>query len=243
LNARTIAVLAPLSGRVVSLDSLPDLVFQQRMLGDGVAIVPEAGEAVAPVAGRVCALYPTGHALGLEAGGGLELLIHIGIESVKLTGVFTPLVAQDDAVAAGQPLVRFDLEKLKAGALSPATPVIVTRVPDGRRLETAATGSVRAGHDVLFYLHREDPSMVEKQVCFAIPEGLHARPAALLAATAGRFRSKVTLVRGSATADARSMLSLMGMGIKSGEAVTVRAEGPDAEASLAAVTALLEGLV
>lgn len=143
-------VLAPLSGQVVPLEQLPDPVFQQRLLGDGLAILPTEGRLLAPLAGQVAALFPTGHALGMTGPHGVELLLHIGIESVWIEGLFTPLVASGQAVEPGQELVRFDLDRLVREAASPLSPIVAVQMPPGGRLCPTAAGLVRAGIDPLF---------------------------------------------------------------------------------------------
>ncbi|WP_042501988.1 PTS sugar transporter subunit IIA [Thermaerobacter marianensis] len=142
---------APVTGRVVPLDQVPDPVFAERMVGDGAALLPEAGEVVAPLAGTVTALFPTGHAVGLRTDDGLELLIHLGIDSAHAEGAFEPLVQVGDRVAAGQRLIRTDLQRLAAAARAPVSPVLVTNLEElGGRIEAVAQGFVWAGRDVLF---------------------------------------------------------------------------------------------
>ena len=144
-------VPAPVTGKVVPLDDVPDPVFAQRMVGDGAAILPAAGEVLAPVAGTVTALFPTGHAVGLRTDDGLELLIHVGIDSSHAEGAFTARVAVGDRVQAGQVLVVADLERLALGARSPVSPVLVTNLDQlGATVEVTGAGQVTAGRDPLF---------------------------------------------------------------------------------------------
>ena len=147
---KRIELLAPLSGRVVPLEEVPDQVFSGKMLGDGVAIDPdEEGLAVAPCDGELVALFPTGHAFGIRGPKGIEVLVHIGIETVALEGEgFTLIAEAGKKVKAGEPVVRFDRAAVAAKAPSILTPIIITT---GERVKsfTAATGTVRAGKDVL----------------------------------------------------------------------------------------------
>lgn len=136
-------LLAPLTGRLVPLEEVPDPVFAARLLGDGVAIEPAEGLAVAPLAGEVVALFP--HAVGLRGADGLEVLVHIGIDSSQLSGVFETLVAQGELVEAGQPVIRFDLDRLRQGAPSVLSPVILVALPEGMRVLALPSGEVRAG--------------------------------------------------------------------------------------------------
>ena len=101
------------------------------MIGDGVGFIPETGEIVAPFDGTVKTIFPTKHAIGLESDTGVEVLIHIGIDTVKLNGEgFESLVNADEPVTQGQPLMKVDLAYLKENAPSVITPVIITNLGD-----------------------------------------------------------------------------------------------------------------
>lgn len=236
-----IAIVAPVSGRVVGLDQLPDPVFRDRMLGDGIAIDPEEGRAVSPIAGEVAALFPTGHAVAVRTEAGLETLVHLGIDSVHLAAVFTALAVQGQQVAAGEPLVQFDLERLRREARSPLTPVVVTGLPEGWAVQRTAADRVVAGKDVVLFVVPAGAAVVEETVRVALAEGLHARPAAQLVAMAGKFRGRVTLIYQEQEVDARSVIGVLGLGARHGDDVVVRVEGPEAAGVLAAVVALIGG--
>jgi sugar PTS system EIIA component len=145
-----IEVLAPLDGTVVDLESVPDEVFAQKMAGDGVAIDPSGQIAVAPVAGDLVKLFPGGHAFGISTAGDVELIVHIGLDTIELKGQgFENIATEGQVVQAGTPIVRFDraaIELLGKVILSPVVScgagTIVSR----------ASGTVRAGRDVLFVL-------------------------------------------------------------------------------------------
>jgi sugar PTS system EIIA component len=145
-----ISVLAPLDGTVVELEKVPDEVFAQKMAGDGVAIDPLGQVAVAPVAGDLVKLFPGGHAFGIAMGNGVELIVHIGLDTVELKGQgFQNIATEGQKVQAGTPIVRYDratVERLGKVILSPVVScgegIIVSR----------ASGTVRAGQDVLFVL-------------------------------------------------------------------------------------------
>ncbi|MGE5674738.1 MAG: PTS glucose transporter subunit IIA [Mycobacterium leprae] len=143
-------LLSPLTGRTLPLTDVPDPVFAEGMMGDGIAIEPSAGEVRAPIAGTVAVLFPTGHAVALQSADGVEVLIHVGLESVATTGIFTPVVAVGDVVEAGDLLVKFDLKRLRRDAASPISPVVITGLPEGFALEPATAGqTVEAGRDAL----------------------------------------------------------------------------------------------
>ena len=145
-----IEVLAPLDGTVVDLERVPDEVFAQKMAGDGVAIDPSGEIAVAPVAGNLVKLFPGGHAFGIATDNGVELIVHIGLDTIELQGQgFENIAIEGQQVQAGTPIVRFDrtmVERLGKVILSPVVSSGVGRIL--RR----ASGTVRAGHDVLFVL-------------------------------------------------------------------------------------------
>lgn len=143
---RTVELLAPVSGRVVALEEVPDPTFARRLVGDGAAILPDSGRAVAPAAGTVAFVHQHGHAVFLTTPGGLELLIHVGIDTVELAGQgFAPRVQAGAAVAAGEELLRFDLEAIAVAGKPAVTPVLVTNMDAVARVEVLAAGGVTAG--------------------------------------------------------------------------------------------------
>ncbi|WP_176757757.1 PTS sugar transporter subunit IIA [Melghirimyces thermohalophilus] len=124
-----VVIAAPIKGKVVSLNEVPDPVFSDKMMGDGVAIQPEEGMVYAPVDGEIAQMFHTGHAVGIRTKEGVEVLIHIGLETVSLEGEgFTTKVEQGDRVKTGQPLIQFSLDTVKEKAKSTITPVVVTNM-------------------------------------------------------------------------------------------------------------------
>ncbi|MBN6826296.1 PTS transporter subunit IIABC [Staphylococcus caprae] len=122
-------LFAPGHGHIIPLSEVPDKVFSEKMMGDGVGFIPEKGEIVAPFDGTVKTVFPTKHAIGLESDSGVEVLIHIGIDTVKLNAKgFESLVHADETVTQGQPLMKIDLAYLKENAPSIITPVIITNL-------------------------------------------------------------------------------------------------------------------
>jgi sugar PTS system EIIA component len=139
-------ILAPISGEAVPLSEVPDEVFAEGMAGEGGAIVPDAGgEAVAPVSGTLVKLFEGGHAFGIATEEGVEMIVHLGLDTIELRGEgFERLAAEGDAVEAGQPIVRFDLDTIKNAGYDPVTPVVVTNA-DEHPVSGLATGRVTAG--------------------------------------------------------------------------------------------------
>ena len=143
-------MLAPVTGRAVPLSEVPDEVFAEGMAGEGGAIVPaESGEAVAPASGTLVKLFEGGHAFGIETDEGVELIVHVGLDTIELRGTgFEKLATEGDRVEAGQPIVRFDLDEITNAGYDPITPVVVTN-PDEHPVGDPSRGEVSAG-DPLF---------------------------------------------------------------------------------------------
>ncbi len=137
---------SPLSGTIVPLADVPDPAFASGAIGKGVGIDPAEGKVVAPADGEVLMTFPTGHAIGLKLDDGIELLVHIGIDTVNLKGEgFTVHVNQGDKVTAGTPLISFDRDAIVAAGYSPITPVLVTNHWDFASVEQDATGETSFG--------------------------------------------------------------------------------------------------
>ncbi len=145
-----IHILAPLDGTVVELENVPDEVFAQKMAGDGVAIDPSGRVAVAPVSGDLVKLFPGGHAFGISTSDGVELIVHIGLDTVELKGQgFENIATEGQQVQAGTPIVRFDRATVERAGKVMLSPVVSSGVGTVVR---RASGTVQAGRDVLFVL-------------------------------------------------------------------------------------------
>ena len=116
-----------MSGKVLPLSEVPDKVFSSGAMGKGIAIEPENGELLAPADGVITTIFPTGHAVGITTTDGIELLMHIGMDTVELEGKgFEVFVKQGDTVHTGDLLVRFDIDTIKKAGYSVITPIVVT---------------------------------------------------------------------------------------------------------------------
>lgn len=143
-------LVAPMTGEAVDITDLSDPVFSQKMVGDGVAILPSEGEVVSPVDGKVVQLFETGHAIGIRTGE-IEILLHIGMDTVELKGDgFETYVEVGDEVRAGDLLIRADLSRIRELGKSTDTPVVITQ-PAGKTIQKH-TGSVRRGETVIMTL-------------------------------------------------------------------------------------------
>lgn len=142
-------IYSPGHGEIIPLSDVPDKVFSEKMMGDGVGFIPEKGEIVAPFDGTVKTIFPTKHAIGLESDTGVEVLIHIGIDTVKLNGQgFESFVQADETLTQGQPLMKIDLAYLKDNAPSIVTPVIITNLDD-KKLTIEDVKSVDPGKAIM----------------------------------------------------------------------------------------------
>lgn len=144
-------LLAPVSGNVVALDAVPDEAFASKAVGEGLAIKPTGKVVVAPAAGTVVKIFDTNHAFCLETSSGVEIVVHMGLDTVALGGKgFTRLVEEGAMVSAGQPVLEMDLDFLNANARSMISPVVVSNSEDFVGLTLLATGTVVAGETALY---------------------------------------------------------------------------------------------
>nr|WP_315383265.1 phosphoenolpyruvate--protein phosphotransferase [uncultured Sphingomonas sp.] len=239
-----------MAGWLLPLEEVPDPVFAQRMLGDGVAIDPTEGCLYAPCDGEVTVLQPTGHAITLRAGDGVELLMHVGIDTVQLAGAgFDPQVKVGDHVRAGDVLIRFDLDAVVCGAPSVVTPVLLIS-QEGLALTGKRGSGLVAPGEPIFTIERAGAvteaatdivgETATRTVVVPLAHGIHARPAAKLREVLVPFAAKVTIAKGEQSADARSPVRLMTLGIKLGDTIRITAEGGRADEAAATLAALIE---
>ena len=246
-------IIAPFDGWCAPLDEVPDEVFAGRMLGDGLAIDPTSGVVLAPCDGEIVTLPQSAHAVSIRSPDGLEVLIHIGIDTVRLAGCgFDARVKPGARVQIGDELIRFDLDRVARGAKSLITPIVVTS--DGAVLTNRrASGVVRAG-ELLFQvdgatdralskppaLSAESVTRAERAIVVALSQGLHARPAALLARRAKGVAASITLRAHGRATDARSVVGIMALGVRHGDELLVQAEGAGAPQAVAEMFAALK---
>ncbi|GLB61180.1 PTS sugar transporter subunit IIA [Cytobacillus sp. NCCP-133] len=145
-TVKTVEVKAALTGTAVNLEEVPDPVFAEKMMGDGIAIEPSEGVVVSPVDGEIVQVFPTKHAIGIRAANGAEILIHVGLETVSMKGEgFETHVSEGSKVSEGEKLVTFDLALVKEKAKSTVTPIIVTNGEQFSSLKKNTGGSVTKG--------------------------------------------------------------------------------------------------
>lgn len=145
-------ILAPITGRALPIEEVPDPTFAGKLLGDGMGIEPNAkGEVVSPVEGKLIQLFKTGHAFTVESKEGVNVLVHFGLDTVELNGEgFEKLATEGDEVKAGQPIIRYDYDLIKGKVPSVITPVVILDADELKSLEVVTkTGEVEAGKTVV----------------------------------------------------------------------------------------------
>jgi multiphosphoryl transfer protein len=264
VNVPKLLLLAPLAGWCSSVEETPDAVFAGRMLGDGVAIDPTSATVVAPCDGEVILIPASRHAVTLRAAHGIELLIHVGIDTVGLGGEgFEQHVAVGTRARAGDPLLSFDMDLLASRAKSLLTPIIIVEGRGFHVIRRMEGRSVAAG-DVLMELEGADvrreasdaeatagadtaaaaapvaqPAAATRRIRVPFEHGIHARPAALLVSSIKTLSADVRIGANGREADARSTVALMSLGVRRGDEIAISASGPDAIAAVDAVAAAI----
>ncbi|ODP99158.1 MULTISPECIES: PTS glucose transporter subunit IIA [Salinivibrio] len=144
-DASAIEIIAPLSGEIVNIEDVPDVVFAEKIVGDGVAIKPSGDKMVAPVNGTIGKIFETNHAFSIESDDGVELFVHFGIDTVELKGEgFKRIAEEGQTVKAGDTVIEFDLGMLEEKAKSTLTPVVISNMDEIKEL-TKLSGAVTVG--------------------------------------------------------------------------------------------------
>lgn len=244
MSPAKLTLMAPLSGVIVPLEKVPDAVFADRLVGDGVSIDPVSQDLLAPCDAKVIQVHRARHALTLDADGS-EIVIHIGLDTVELKGDgFTAHVKAGDTVRRGDRLISFDADLVATRARSLLTQVLVANAESVDTIDRR-TGTVEAGRDVVMEVMRKsvasgpsasrDESVQSQPVTVGNATGLHARPAALVAAAAKRFAADVRIVKEGREANARSVVSIMALEVGGGDRITIVARGENAADAVAAI--------
>ena len=151
-DSGTIEIVAPLSGEIVNIEDVPDVVFAEKIVGDGIAIKPTGNKMVAPVDGTIGKIFETNHAFSMESKEGVELFVHFGIDTVELKGEgFTRIAHEGQSVKRGDTVIEFDLATLESKAKSVLTPVVISNMDEISSIEKKS-GEVIAGESVVLSL-------------------------------------------------------------------------------------------
>lgn len=249
----THVLYAPVSGIVVPITDVPDPTFAGKMVGDGIAVDPVTEVLLAPCAGTITQLHAAAHALTIRTPQDIEVLLHIGLETVHLNGRgFTPQAKQGDAVRPGDPLIAFDADILARSAASLLTLMVVTS--GGSIVSCPEAGFfAEAGVTPLLGLQKETVaqpggasapgaarSAASAPMVVLNPAGFHARPAAVLANNARRFSSDITLTRDGRAVNAKSVVAIMSLEVKQHDRVSLDAQGADAAEAVAVLERLIQ---
>ena len=149
-KTKTVKIASPLDGAAVPLSEVKDPAFSEGMLGKGVAILPGRGHVAAPVNGTIKHMFDTGHAVSLVSDDGAEILIHIGLDTVKLGGEhFTPLAKTGDVIKTGDGLIDFNLEAIKAAGYDVITPVVVCNHENYKQFDAQTGMDVKIGDEIV----------------------------------------------------------------------------------------------
>lgn len=153
-TVKEVKIYAPLSGEVVNIEDVPDVVFSEKIVGDGIAIRPNGDTIVAPVNGTIGKIFETNHAFSIESEDGVELFVHFGIDTVELKGEgFTRLAEEGQKVKAGEPIIKFDLALLSEKAKSVLTPIVISNMDEISNLQKFS-GEVIQGESVVLVLNK-----------------------------------------------------------------------------------------
>ncbi|MGL4600010.1 MAG: PTS glucose transporter subunit IIA [Plesiomonas sp.] len=144
-DAGSIEIFAPLSGEIVNIEDVPDVVFAEKIVGDGIAIKPSGNLMVAPVDGTIGKIFETNHAFSIESDSGIELFVHFGIDTVELKGEgFTRIAEEGQRVKMGDPVIKFDLAVLESKAKSTLTPVVISNMDEIKEM-IKLSGNITVG--------------------------------------------------------------------------------------------------
>ncbi|MGZ3081195.1 PTS glucose transporter subunit IIA [[Haemophilus] ducreyi] len=154
-SANEVNIYAPISGEIVNIEDVPDVVFSEKIVGDGIAIRPNGDTIVAPVNGTIGKIFETNHAFSIESEEGIDLFVHFGIDTAELKSEgFTRIAQEGQTVKVGDVIIKFDLELLENKAKSVLTPVLISNMDDISNL-VKKVGNVVAGESVVLTLTKQ----------------------------------------------------------------------------------------
>ena len=258
-HLKKIEIASPADGIAVALEKLPDEVFSKKIIGTGLAVIPEGNIAYSPCDGKIVSIHKARHAAVIESEG-IQILCHIGIDSVNLNGEgFKAFVSAEDKVKTGDKLISFDKKLIKKKAASEAIITIILdeafeagefssgHLKKGRHLFTAAMKKTAMPNednsiDCLEIKKRENNDINTASAIVQIKNssGLHARPAAIIASISGKFPDEeIYLIYGNKKADTKSIVELMGLALEAGSKAELTVSGPNAIKAIKAVSSAI----
>jgi len=249
--SQEVRLITPIEGIVTPIELVPDPVFAQKMVGDGLSIEPTTDTLVAPFDAIVIKIQKTSHAITLKHESGLEILIHIGIDTVLLKGDgFTPLVGDGEQVKQGQPLIKFDIDAVAQKAKSLLTMVVVTNGDELMKgISKAKKDAFLKTNDLLMTINlttsesnaTTQSGEWQQSPPITIPNssGFHARPAAVLVKAAKKYQADLKLNCNGMEGNAKSVTSILQLNVKLNDQITVLARGNDASSAINELTSAI----
>ena len=253
IKDKILELYAPVSGKTQSIETVPDMVFAQKTIGDGVSIAPSSFVLCAPCAGTIVNIHSSKHALTMRTDQGIEILMHVGLDTVLLKGSgFDVKVSVGQTVKKGDCLISFQPEIIEKNGKSLLTEIVVANMDRTTGVTAMTNKDVTAGKDVVLTVALKKEAQIipmpsvkgmkaeSWEIEIKNPVGLHARPAAVLVNAAKRFNSEIVLFCGDKKANAKSLTAVMGLDIKNGDRVCLTAEGYDATEAMKTLIPLIE---
>ncbi len=253
MQMNELTLYAPISGFIVPLEQVPDEVFAKKMVGDGISIDPTCSTLVAPCDGTVLQVHRARHAITVKSPQGVEILMHIGIDTVGLKGVgFSAHVQEGDRVKTGDTLISFDADFIATQATSLLTQILITNGELVTGMQYSQ-GIAQVGNTALLSLQLKEANpksaistgatITGPDIIIPNPQGLHARPSATLAGHAKHFSASIQLHKNTQAANAKSVVALMGLELELHDRVHLTAAGDDAEQAIKTLSSFItEGL-
>ena len=245
---QTVFIYAPVSGKTLDITQVPDDVFAQKMVGDGIAVEPDSDLLCAPADAVIDNIHSSHHALTMTTPQGVSILIHIGLETVRLNGKgFDVKVKSGQRVKKGDPLIKFDLDYIRKNAKSSLSVIVVTNPEKVNNIRAFDNKRVKSAQDVILELSlteeksadgksgRETHTAKSWRIPIVNESGVHARPAAVLANAAKRYASEILLNCPAGQVNVKSLVALMEADLKKGDEVTLYARGSDAAEALSLI--------
>ena len=253
IKDKILELYAPVSGKTQSIETVPDLVFAQKTIGDGISINPSSFVLCAPCDGTIVNIHSSKHALTMRTEQGIEILMHVGLDTVLLKGTgFDLKVSVDQKVRKGDCLIAFQPEVIEKNGKSLLTEIVVANMDQTSGVRAMTNKNVTAGKDVILTVALKKEAQIipmpsvkgmkaqSWEIEIKNPVGLHARPAAVLVNAAKRFDCGIELVCGDKSANAKSLTAVMGLDIKNGDRVRLTADGYDATEAMKKLIPMIE---
>lgn len=250
---KILEIYAPVSGKTVPIETISDPVFAQKTIGDGISVDPSSNILCAPCDGTIANIHSAHHALTIQTPQGIEVLLHIGLDTVMLKGEgFKVHATVGQSVKTGDSLITFDRDLIGRNGKSLLTEIVITNMERIADITAKTDMQVQAGKDIILTLQIKDKTETATAVAATSekteswkmeiknPSGLHARPIAVLVNAAKQFAADIELHCNDKSANAKSLTAVMGLDVKKGDLVYLTANGNDAQQAMKKLIPLIE---